>query len=227
MPIRRYRWRRQRTQQYYNSPLSAGTLTLEDVLEAHKPTDQAPTLPAIGGTPSATATAPVLTPPTQSSSTGLMLSQGMKDVLQKVGDTNVKTRPSQSGRRPATGARPARLAGAGGARGNARHRHDNRFENTNPARNPKISTAPSPAPRHLRPRPYPRPPTRPSFRRRREPRRPFRRPHLRHRHLRAVPIHRNGKRPAAKPDTLQIISAKSSVVKRAPAAPTAHCMMSG
>jgi outer membrane protein OmpA-like peptidoglycan-associated protein len=103
------------SQQYYNSPLSAGTLTLEDVLEAHKPADQAPTLPAIGGTPSATATAPVLTPPTQSSSTGLMLSQGMKDVLQKVGDTNVKpvqVNPPVAAAQPQAQGQPAQLVPA-------------------------------------------------------------------------------------------------------------------
>ncbi len=77
------------SQEYYNSPLSAGTLTLQDVLEAHKPTASTPTLPAIGATPSSTATAPLLTPSTQSSSTGLMMSQGMKEVLQKVGGSTV------------------------------------------------------------------------------------------------------------------------------------------
>jgi outer membrane protein OmpA-like peptidoglycan-associated protein len=73
-------------QGYYDSPLAAGTLTLQDVLEAHRPIPgQAPQLPAASGTPSATATAPILTPPVQSSATGLMMSQGMKAVLQKVG----------------------------------------------------------------------------------------------------------------------------------------------
>ncbi|MDR3448292.1 MAG: OmpA family protein [Alphaproteobacteria bacterium] len=71
-------------QSYYNSPLAAGTLTLQDVLEAHKPAEPA-MLPVIGApTPSATTTAPILTPQTQASSTSLMMSQGMKDVLQKV-----------------------------------------------------------------------------------------------------------------------------------------------
>jgi len=78
------------TQEYYDSPRAAGTLTLEDVLEAHKPPQaQNSTLPSIGGTPSATATAPLLTPPVQSSSTSLMMSQGMKAVLQKVGGSSV------------------------------------------------------------------------------------------------------------------------------------------
>ncbi|MDR3424284.1 MAG: OmpA family protein [Alphaproteobacteria bacterium] len=70
---------------YYNSPLAAGTLTLEDVLEAHRPSsEKTPKLPAIGGTPSATATAPLMAQPSHSSATGLMLSEGMREVLQKV-----------------------------------------------------------------------------------------------------------------------------------------------
>lgn len=77
------------SQDYYDSPLAAGTLTLQDVLEAHRPAKSGPGLPAIGGTPSATATAPILTPPVKSSATGLMMSQGMKDVLQKVGGATV------------------------------------------------------------------------------------------------------------------------------------------
>ena len=75
------------SQDRYNSPLAAGTLTLQDVLEAHRPST--PALPTATGTPSATATAPVLTPPVQSSATGLMMSQGMKAVLQKVGTVSV------------------------------------------------------------------------------------------------------------------------------------------
>ena len=75
-------------EEYYDSPLAAGTLTLQDVLEAH-PHNPAPVLPVIGAAPAVNATAPLLTPPVQSSSTSLMMSQGMKDVLQKVGDTAV------------------------------------------------------------------------------------------------------------------------------------------
>jgi outer membrane protein OmpA-like peptidoglycan-associated protein len=81
-------------QGYYDSPLAAGTLTLQDVLEAHKPNPETSTLPAIGATPTSTATAPILTPPPQASSTSLMMSQGMRAVLQKVGETTTTT-PSQ------------------------------------------------------------------------------------------------------------------------------------
>ena len=75
-------------QTYYNSPLEAGTLTLQDVLEAHRPAKPAPIRPPVAAT-TPTATAPILTPSTQSSSESLMMSQGMKSVLQKVGGTEV------------------------------------------------------------------------------------------------------------------------------------------
>ncbi len=92
------------SQERYESPLAAGTLTLQDVLEAHKNVQAPPTLPkppeGMNATPSATATAPLLNPAAKSSSTSLMLSQGMKDVLQKVGDVNVT--PVQAKGAPAT-----------------------------------------------------------------------------------------------------------------------------
>ena len=68
---------------YYDSPVSAGTLTLQDVLEAHPKTNRKPDLPPPGTVPPVTATAPILNP-AQSSSTASMMSQGMKDVLSKV-----------------------------------------------------------------------------------------------------------------------------------------------
>jgi outer membrane protein OmpA-like peptidoglycan-associated protein len=82
-------------QGYYNSPLAAGTLTLQDVLEAHKPNPENSLLPPVTATPSSTATAPMLTPPPQESSTSLMMSQGMRAVLQKVGETSVNAPPAQ------------------------------------------------------------------------------------------------------------------------------------
>jgi outer membrane protein OmpA-like peptidoglycan-associated protein len=92
---------------YYDSPLKAGTLTLQDVLEAHKPASNSDGLPAPGGAPvpAATTTAPLLSP-AQSSSTSLMMSQGMRSVLQKVGETSVSTpsrmrAPSLNGQQPA------------------------------------------------------------------------------------------------------------------------------
>ena len=72
-------------------PLAAGTLTLQDVLEAHKPAPKLtpPQVTGSGASPSSTATPPLLTPPAESSSTSLMMSQGMKAVLQKVGTATV------------------------------------------------------------------------------------------------------------------------------------------
>lgn len=79
---------------YPNAPLRAGALTLDDVLEAHRNrTKSAKPPPAETQTPSATATAPVLSPPSGSSTTGLMVSQGMKAVLQKLGPAAPQTPP--------------------------------------------------------------------------------------------------------------------------------------
>ncbi len=79
---------------YPNAPLRAGALTLDDVLEAHRNrTKSAKPPPAETQTPSATATAPVLSPSSGSSTTGLMVSQGMKAVLQKLGPAAPQTPP--------------------------------------------------------------------------------------------------------------------------------------
>ena len=82
---------------YYESPLAAGSLTLHDVLEAHRPLpEQAPKLPAIGTAPNANAVAPLLNKSGQTSSTGMMLSDGMKEVLQKVNTTAAPVLPATS-----------------------------------------------------------------------------------------------------------------------------------
>jgi len=68
----------------YNSPMKAGQMTLQDVLQTHaKPSDQ-PLLPPVA-TPRTAAQAPALAPATQPSSTNLMLMQGMKSVFQQSG----------------------------------------------------------------------------------------------------------------------------------------------
>ncbi len=80
---------------YPNAPLRAGALTMEDVLEAHRNRTKAAKTPsAETQTPSATATAPVLAPPSGSSTTGLMVSQGMKAVLQKLGPDKLAPPPT-------------------------------------------------------------------------------------------------------------------------------------
>lgn len=94
--------------QMYDSPLAAGTLTLQDVLEAHKKPDAH----ASGAAPSPmNAVAPVLTPPQQSSSTNLMMEQGLKSVLQTTGDMSVKV-PSPHAKTPTAEANPAALLAA-------------------------------------------------------------------------------------------------------------------
>lgn len=86
----------------FDSPVAAGTITLQDVLEANKPA-QPPSLPAL--TPAApdnvaTATAPLMAPAAQPSSTAQMMSQGMQEVLEKLSPTTKPAAASSAATQP-------------------------------------------------------------------------------------------------------------------------------
>lgn len=68
----------------YNSPMRAGQMTLQDVLKTH-PAPQALRAPLVKPL-AKTAQPPLLSPSSQSTSTNLMLQQGMKSVLQQSGN---------------------------------------------------------------------------------------------------------------------------------------------
>lgn len=103
----------------YGTPLSAGTMTLEDVLETHplpkKQPLQAPTL-----APGQPAPAPVAVTPVQASSESDMLMQGMRSVLQQSGSpSSVLKAPRLPGAAPANNPSPFTPPVAAAAAGTA------------------------------------------------------------------------------------------------------------